>query len=218
MNPLDRRVRAVRARYAEAPTACRAYVLARLLTCPLGAVADRLPPRGRLLDVGCGSGAFAHLAMQRGLSVVGVDPDPRKVAWARASVRPEDPVEVRLGPLADAVPPEERYDAVSLIDVLYLLTPPDQLRLLDAAGDRLAPGGRLLVKTMHDASRLRSGWARAQERVAVRGLGYTHGEAVHLPDVAALRRHLEARGLPVAAYRIDRGYLHPHLLLVADAP
>ncbi len=45
-------------------------------------------PRGRVLDVGCGAGSLALIARARGAeSVVGVDIDPRAIAYARFNTR-----------------------------------------------------------------------------------------------------------------------------------
>lgn len=216
MSPLDPLARRVWRRYRTLPRRARLYVALRLLSCPFGAVVRALPARGTLLDVGCGSGVLCHLAAARGLAAVGVDPDPRKVAWARASAAEGEPVTFVAGTVDDA--PPGPFEAVALVDVLYLEPPAAQRRLLDAACRRVAPGGRVLVKTMHARSRLRSGLAHAQELVAVHVLRYTKGETVQAPAPEAFRAALEAHGLTVTETPIDRGYPHPHLLIVGEKP
>jgi len=44
-------------------------------------LADRLPPRGRLLDVGCGVGGLMKPFLDRGWSGLGVDPDRDAIAY-----------------------------------------------------------------------------------------------------------------------------------------
>lgn len=44
-------------------------------------LADRLPPRGRLLDVGCGVGGMMKPFLDRGWSGLGVDPDRDAIAY-----------------------------------------------------------------------------------------------------------------------------------------
>lgn len=215
MRPLDPEACAVRARYAGHPVGVRFYVAMRLLSCPFGPIAAQLPPNGRLLDVGCGSGIFCHLAARRGLAAVGIDPDPRKIGWARGSLAPDDAITFRIGTIGEE---NDRFEAVSLIDVLYLEEPTEQQRMLTAARRLLAPGGRLLVKTVHASVPWKTRWNRAQETLAVRGLRYTQGRTVHPPDEGMLVAHLQHLGLDVTPQRIDRGYPHPHLLLVAQAP
>jgi 2-polyprenyl-6-hydroxyphenyl methylase/3-demethylubiquinone-9 3-methyltransferase len=54
----------------------------------MGRVLERVPGEGALLEVGCGHGLFANAAAlsHPGLEVLGVDPDPRKIRWADATV------------------------------------------------------------------------------------------------------------------------------------
>src|SRR6187399_1210602 len=73
--------------FASLPLAERLFVRGRLASAPLRELADRAQGT-TLLDVGCGHGvliallAVAHPERQ----VVGIDPDARKVEWARRSV------------------------------------------------------------------------------------------------------------------------------------
>jgi 2-polyprenyl-3-methyl-5-hydroxy-6-metoxy-1,4-benzoquinol methylase len=214
VSPFDPRARRVLRRYRALPPKARLYVALRLLSCPFEAVLAALPARGTLLDVGCGSGVLCHLAAAQGLTAVGVDPDPRKVKAARASTTGGEPVTFVEGTLDDA--PPGPFDAVAFVDVLYLEPPEAQRRLLDAACRRLAPGGRLLVKTVHRRSRLKTALTQAQEHVAVRGLRYTQGRAVRAPTPEAVRAVLEAHALTVTEAPVDRGYPHPHLLIVGE--
>lgn len=218
MRLFDAEARAVRARYAGLPAGVRFYMAARLLSCPFDAVVDHLPAAGVLLDIGCGSGVFCHLAARRGLTALGIDPDPQKIAWASRSLVPEAPVTFRSTTLDDAAREDLRFDAVSLIDVLYLEEPAEQLRMLMAARALLRPAGRLIVKTSGATPTWKARLNRTQETLAVHGLRYTHGHTVCPPDTPRLRVHLQHLGLDVAVHRIDRGYPHPHLLLVGQAP
>lgn len=207
----DARARAARARYRDAPARTRAYVAVRLATCPFEALLDRLAPTAHLLDVGCGAGVLGHLVTASGGTAIGVDPDARKVAVARASAGDGEPFRVVQGTAQTA--PAGPFDAVSLVDVLYLEPPDVQDAMLEAACGRLGDGGTILVKTVHDEARWKSRLTRAQETVAVRGLGWTQGRALTAPPPERVEATLRAHGLAVETTRVDRGYLHPHLLI-----
>jgi SAM-dependent methyltransferase len=113
-----------------------------------GALVDReirhLPatPGGRLLDVGCGSGAFVAQMEALGWRAEGIDPDPAAVAGAR-----EAGLEVRQGMLADLDPAEHAgaFDAVTLSHVIeHLHDPAGDMRRIHAL---LRPGGLLWIAT-----------------------------------------------------------------------
>ena len=98
--------------------------------------------RGRLLDIGCGYGAFVALMQKWGWDAEGVDPSPAVVAAAARSGR-----RVRLGTVEGLQGKCGAYDAVTLFYVLEHL--PDPIAALRSAFDLLAPGGTLLVRVPH---------------------------------------------------------------------
>ena len=97
---------------------------------------------GRLLDVGCGFGAFVALMRDRGWEAEGVDPSPTVVAAAARKGRT-----VHLGTLERIDSPHGIYDAVTMFYVLEHL--PDPMSALRTASELLAPGGTLLIRVPH---------------------------------------------------------------------
>jgi SAM-dependent methyltransferase len=214
--------RAALALFADAPVSMRVHVHARWRTCPLPEIATRVPTRGAVLDIGCGHGLFAsYLALDAtGRSVVGVDLDERKLADAATIVeRVRDAggaLTLQVAP-GGAVP-DGPWDAITIVDVLYLLPPAAQRDLVERAAAQLAPGGRLLVKEMAPTPGWKARWNRAQETLAVKVVGFTASESAEFSFVAPaeMRSWLEACGLGVSEVPLDRGYLHPHHLLVGS--
>jgi SAM-dependent methyltransferase len=99
---------------------------------------------GRLLDVGCGEGAFLEVARARGFAVAGLDLDPGNVAAAHA----RGLTDVACSLLLDehgALPAQLRgappFQWVTAFEVLEHQA--DPLAFLAAARGLLAPGGAL---------------------------------------------------------------------------
>lgn len=96
----------------------------------------------RLLDAGCGAGAFLRAVReQTGVQVQGVDFDPKCKAFAGDTYQ----VPVDAGELADQAYPDGHFDLVTSWHCLEHVYDP-QAELAELARV-LAPGGRLLVET-----------------------------------------------------------------------
>ncbi len=102
-----------------------------------------IPRRGRLLDVGCGTGLFMHRYTSLGGSAVGLDISRGMISRARARNRSSD---FSTGN-AEMLPfREESFDAVaSLLAFSYLKNPG---QMLEEAWRVLAPGGTLAICTL----------------------------------------------------------------------
>ena len=110
---------------------------------------------GRLLDVGCGNGAFLLRAREMGLDVHGCEPDPMAVATCGRLG-----LDVRLGDVWTAGFPDAAFDYITLNHVIEHVSDPG--RLLAKLRVMLKPGGILWLGLPNpDAlglSALRQGW------------------------------------------------------------
>lgn len=104
-----------------------------------GWLANLRPRRGRLLDVGCGSGDLLAALRADGWRVSGVEPSARSAAIARA----QRGLDVQTATFDDAVLPDGAFEAVVFAAVLEHLH--DPLRALARARRLLAPGGLVAV-------------------------------------------------------------------------
>ncbi len=184
----------------------RVHILIRFLTCPFLRVLRAVPRDARVLDVGAGHGLFARLVAARGARrVVAVEPDARKV-------QPVDGVCFVIG-FDDVV--RGRFDAVTIIDVLYKIPVAEWDALFARCAARLDSGGVLVIKEQDSTARLKNGWNRIQERLASK-MGLTLGESFSYETPAAFAAQLERAGFTdVRVRRVDFLYPHPHVMFTA---
>jgi len=171
----------------------------------LAFVARWLPPRARILEVGCGSGALAAALGAAGHSVVALDADAERVAEARARG-----VDARVAefPKLDGAA-EASFDAVLFTHSLH------HVHALDAAVGRarelLRRGGTLVIEdfTWDELPAQTAAWAYAhfdaqRERLRLGPRAWRHdGDPLgtwrhhfiehHLHGARALRTALAAR-------------------------
>jgi ubiquinone/menaquinone biosynthesis C-methylase UbiE len=110
------------------------------------ALADSGALRGRILDIGCGTGEHTLMAAAAGLDATGIDGAEDSLAVARRKARDR-------GLTARFI----QHDALALAELgevfdtaldcllLHALTPTDRSRYLDGLRAVLRPGGRLFV-------------------------------------------------------------------------
>jgi 2-polyprenyl-3-methyl-5-hydroxy-6-metoxy-1,4-benzoquinol methylase len=161
----------------------RAYAdrLVRNLNHPQGA--------GRVLDIGCGHGAFLAGMHRAGWDVQGIEPDPSAAAVARTSGVP-----VINKPLEEARLPPESFDAATLNHVIeHLYDPIDAFR---AIRDLLRPGGVMWVATPNLES-------RGHNRYGRDWIGLDPPRHLVLFTRSSLSRAVESAGLKVLAFVPD---------------
>lgn len=145
----------------------------------------------RLLDVGCGNGAFLAKMRTQGYDVVGLELDPAAVATARAAG-----LEVAQGPMTDATFPPRSFDVITLHHVLEHVH--DPVALLGRCAGLLREGGRLCIHTPNlDSLAHRRFGASWSELDAPRHLV--------LFTLRSLRHACEAAGLRVLDAEADLG-------------
>lgn len=197
----------------------RLHTWLRAYSAPLREVVAALPRDGLLLDVGCGHGLISNEVALRSLKarVLGIDLSEAKIASARATVGTRPNVEFRLAPLGDVS--ESEFDAVSLIDVLYLVPAPSWTAFLDACFGKLKPGGVFVLKEIGKEPRWKFQRLRLQEFMSTRVLRITQGDTMHFESADDLARRLTETGFEsVTIRRLDEGYTSPHILLTARKP
>jgi 2-polyprenyl-3-methyl-5-hydroxy-6-metoxy-1,4-benzoquinol methylase len=202
--------------YRKLPLSVRLHTIFRAWTCPMAAVLARVPTEGRLLEVGCGHGLFANEAAlgRPGLSVIGIDPAEEKIRWAETTVGSRTNVTFRCGRVEEMR--EYSFDAVAVLDVLYLIPRASWAAFLTACGERLRPGGRLVLKDVDTVPRWKFYRCLVQETLSVRAMRITLGRKFAFAPRGELTRVLrEADFRDVTTTDLGTGYMTPHVLYEA---
>jgi len=100
----------------------------------------------RVLDAGCGRGAFSSILAETAEYVLAVDADPVQIDVLRERFDSMVRVEVRQVDLRDSLEHlcSRRFDTIACLDVLEHLE--DDVRVLGNLLELIQPGGHLLVK------------------------------------------------------------------------
>jgi demethylmenaquinone methyltransferase/2-methoxy-6-polyprenyl-1,4-benzoquinol methylase len=107
-------------------------------------------PKGRILDIGCGTGGVSLACAARGCTVTGIDVDAEmlEVARAKAARAPTtgsvEWLQLAAAEIEDRFQPSS-FDAVTACLVFSELSPDQQAYALRIARSRLRPGGKVVL-------------------------------------------------------------------------
>lgn len=175
-------------RYRSASMVARAMVHGRAFLSDLAFVDRYVPRHGFIVDLGCGHGLFANLLAEASANrrVLGIDVDQRKIEIARTTIQGRESIRFEHGDIVhEAVP---KCDAVTLIDVLYLLAPSDQEAVLRKAAGALAENAPLVVKSQERRASPRYALTYAQEVITI-SLGLTRRGASRFHFLSRAEAH-----------------------------
>lgn len=187
-----------------------------------------LPPKGLLLDLGCGRGiAFSLILAARDLhsretyppdwpppphhlTFHGIEGRPKTANAARHALG--DEAEIETADLRTVELPTAQ--AILLLDVLHYLPAADQEALLSRAAASLAPGGVLLVRDADAAAGWRFTAVRLQERLSAL-LRRDLRPRFHYRSAAGWQELLNQCGLAVEVQPMGMGTPYANVLLAA---
>ncbi len=173
------------------------WVAERLLS-PVQGRWKSIPPftaGGRLLDVGCGSGAYLERVRSLGWSVQGIEPDAGACSNARTALG----LNVSCGTLDDIPLLEESYDVITLWHTLEHTRQP--ARTLRAAYSLLRPGGLIMLEAPN--------WGSVQRRVF--GSHWFH------LDLPRHRHHFHFTPLCLRHYLTTTGFSNVQVVSIPSA-
>ena len=197
----------------------RCYAAIKLRSDPVYAAVTQVVAGSSLpvLDVGCGIGLLAFYLREAGFApaIAGFDYDPQKITCALSMVSRSDykGLHFMTGDARKGLP--ECSGHVVILDILQFFTRDEQAALLDAAASRIAPGGRLIIRTC-----LRDESCRFRITVAGDWLAkltfWMKGSPVCYPDRALFESVLGAAGLRVRVQPLWGGTPFNNHFIVAE--
>jgi 2-polyprenyl-3-methyl-5-hydroxy-6-metoxy-1,4-benzoquinol methylase len=206
-------------RYTGAPLSARLFVHGRAFLSDLAVVERYVPKKGFIVDLGAGHGLFACVLREASPTrrVLGIDLDPRKIDVARGAIRDTQWLRFEVGNIVLDAPP--RCDAVTIVDVLYLLTFEQQEAVLRNAAAALGEGGPLIVKAQERRLDPRYALTYGQELITV-SMGLTKGgrDRFYFPSRTEGVAMFERAGFVVDVVEMPRRIYTDVLYLARKAP
>lgn len=174
------------------------YARSKLASDPLyaGVAAALVGARGPLLDLGCGLGLLAHYLPAVGLQLGyrGVDNDAGKIARASAAASTAGLSDTRFDSIDLSLGLPAHSGSVAILDVLQFVPPEAQQPLLRQAAQRVAAGGRLVIRTGLDGTSWRARVTRGVD-VFSRVVGWMNTGPRRYPGREELEALLAQEGL-----------------------
>ena len=210
--------------WADADRVGRLHTTARWWSAPFTELELEVPLAGDILEIGCGHGVFTtYLAItSTARRVVGVDIDAAKIAQATDVIADLEPGEAQLRfetvPSGTVPHIDGGWRSIVFADVLYLLGRDRRRALLAECVGALAPGGLLVIKEVDTRPFVKARLAQLQELIATKVLRITDGHTLEFASMDELSALLVDLGLSTMSKRIDRGYLHPHCVVLGTKP
>lgn len=172
-----------------------------------------------LLDIGCGLGILAMVLRERGWEnrVTGIDYDGSKIEAGKKMVKKGGYTGISLaqGDARKGLP--EHQGDVTILDIMQFFDGDEQRALLKAAASRVAPGGRLLIRSglLEKNARFFTTWVGD---VFAKCTFWMRAAPIHYPTGEFFRETLTSEGFEVEVRPFWGNTPFNNYLIVAKRP
>lgn len=175
----------------------RLHMYVRLRRANFDTIERYVPKKGIILDFGCGHGFFSlYLAEKsKARKVTGVDVSREKIDVAKLITPHKNLFFLHLKNSLTSLDKNSAYDAITISDVLYLLSQSDQEKVIAKACNALKKDGKLIVIEHNAENTFRTFYTRLREFIMTKILRFTEGEHLtfnkHSWWMKLLKQHFE---------------------------
>lgn len=153
------------------------HIYIRLRRLPFEVIEKYVPKKGKILDFGCGHGFFSLYMskMCKDRSILGIDISKNKIGIASKSVHDKNVSFEYSDKTISYLEGKFCYNAIVILNVLYLLKRNDQENVMKNASRDLNKNGKLLIVEPDANLKFRTFYEIARESTMIRLLGLTKG-------------------------------------------
>lgn len=191
------------------------YAFIRNLTCPFEKIEEFVPKKGKILDVGCGHGLFSKLMAEKSgdRQILGIDPSVKKIKAAEKGNK-LDNLSFKATYLEKI---NEKFDCISIVDMLYLLPDDQKLKLLENCRKLLNKDGRLILVENGFGKEFIFSILKLQESIMTKILKFTYSDfrGLYFLDSNNYRKLLIEAGFRVITEKNLKSVIpYPHVMFV----
>lgn len=174
------RLKSIFTLYKNAGIIDKAHIYIRLKRSYFDKIEKYIPRKGNILDFGCGHGFFSFYLSQNSdkRSITAVDVSKRKIDLAKKAAGKKNIKFIYKNDTINYLKSLTNYDAIAILNVLYLMSKNDQIKTIQNASNALKKNG-VLVLVDHDADiKINTFYTRLRELFMLRILRLTSGDTL----------------------------------------
>jgi len=182
------------------------YTILRFALSPISDMEAYVPQKGKILDLGCGTGIFANILCMgsKDRNVLGIDLSSSRIATARMISKDRPNLKFITGDVNSVAFGD--YGIITIIDLLHHMPYPEQEKILLKVYTKLQDNGLLIIKDLEKSPYWKYIFHYIQDSISYKGakLYFRSSE-----DMVGLLRSI---GFAVETIPLSSGYPHPHVL------
>ncbi len=183
------------------------YDALRKIICPFDRIIEEVPPKGEVLDVGCGYGTFCIILSEKRpkIKITGLDLDKNRVIIARNRIKNLN-IELLN---ADATNFEivKNFDIIICLDLIHHIPYENHAPMLNNLKKHLKKDGLLVVKDMDNKPFYKYLWNYLQDSVITKSLAFSYKSKEKMLEL------LQDSGFKVESVNDISNLLYAHYLI-----